>query len=321
MKDKIGLEEHFALEETLGDSQNFVGAETWADLRTRLLDIQDIRLREMDTHGVEVMILSLNSPAVQAITDARCAAETARRANDLLAAQIAKHPKRFKGFAALPMQDPEAAARELERCVRDLGFRGALVNGYSQVNSTANAVYYDGKPYWSFWEVVERLDVPFYLHPREPSERKAYEGHPWLVGPAYGFGAETGLHALRLIGSGLFDRFERLNIILGHLGEALPFLLFRIDERIAWSPMGYPAKRKVSEYFQRNFFVTTAGNFRTQSFIAALLELGAQRILFSTDYPFEEISKAARWFDDLAIGEHDRWLIGRENARKLFGLE
>jgi predicted TIM-barrel fold metal-dependent hydrolase len=320
MRNKIGLEEHFALEETLGDSRNFVGLETWRDLRARLLDVQDIRLREMDDNGIEMMLLSLNSPAVQALTDPKVAAEVARRANDILAEEISKRPDRFKAFAALPMQGPDFAALELERCVRDLGFKGALVNGYSHVTSGTNAVYYDGKAYWGFWEVVERLDVPFYLHPREPSERKAYEGHPWLVGPAFGFGAETALHALRLMGSGLFDRFDRLKIILGHLGEALPFMLYRIDERIAWSPMGYPAKKKISEYFQRNFYITTAGNFRAQSLIASLLEVGAQRILFSTDYPFEEVGKAARWFDGLAIGEHDRQLIGRENAVKLFGL-
>ena len=320
MKDKIGLEEHFALEGTLGDSRNFVGPETWRDLRARLLDVQDIRLREMDDNGIEMMLLSLNSPAVQAVTDPKVAAEVARRANDILAEEISKRPDRFKGFAALPMQDPDFASLELERCVTDLGFKGALVNGYSELNSGTNAVYYDGKPYWSFWEVVEQLNVPFYLHPREPSERKAYEGHPWLVGPAYGFGAETALHALRLMGSGLFDRFGRVKIILGHLGEALPFMVFRIDERIAWSPMGYPAKKKISEYFQANFYITTAGNFRTQSLIGSLLEVGAQRILFSTDYPFEEMGTAARWFDGLSIGEHDRRLIGRENAVRLFGL-
>jgi gamma-resorcylate decarboxylase len=320
MDNKIGLEEHFALEETLGDSENFVSEDTWPDLRMRLLDIQDKRLREMDQNGIEIMILSLNSPAVQAVTDVALATELAERTNDLLAEEIGKHPGRFLGFAALPMQDPELAAKELERCIRNLNFKGALVNGYSQLNSLDNAVYYDLKHYWGFWEVVERLNVPFYLHPREPSQRKAYEGHPWLIGPAYGFGAETGLHALRLIGSGLFDRFPSLNIILGHLGDALPFTLYRIDERIAWSPMGYPAKRKVSEYFAANFYITTAGNFRTQSLIDSLMELGADRILFSTDYPFEEVRKAANWFDNSSISELDRHKIGRGNAERLFRL-
>ena len=320
MDGKIGLEEHFALEETLGDSESFVGRETWRDLRTRLLDIQQIRLREMDENGIETMILSLNAPAIQAVYNAGQAFELAQRTNDLLAEQLAKNPKRFAGFAALPMQDPDRAAQELERCVKSLKFKGALVNGYSQVGAADTAVYYDLKQYWDFWQVVEQLGVPFYLHPREPSQRKAYEGHPWLIGPAYGFGAETGLHALRLMGSGLFDRFPSLKIILGHMGEALPFMLYRIDERIAWSPLGYPAQKKVSEYFVQNFYITTAGNFRTQSLINSILEIGADRILFSTDYPFEDIGKAARWFDHAAISEADRRKIGRDNAIKLFGL-
>lgn len=253
MKGKIGLEEHFALEETLGDSQGFVGKDTWRELRLRLLDVHEKRLRQMDEHGIDIMILSLNSPAVQAVTGPAAAADVAKRANNILAEEIARKPERFRGFAALPMQDPDLASCELERCVKDLGFKGALVNGYSQINDADNAVYYDLKPYWSFWDTVQRLDVPFYLHPREPSQRKAYEGHPWLIGPAYGFGAETALHALRLMGSGLFDQFPSLQIVLGHLGEALPFTLYRIDDRIGWSPMGYPAKRKISEYFAQNF--------------------------------------------------------------------
>lgn len=320
MKGKIGLEEHFALEETLGDSQGFVGEDTWRELRLRLLDVQEKRTRQMDENGIEIMILSLNSPAVQAVTSPAAAAEVAKRANDVLAEEIARKPERFRGFAALPMQDPDLASRELERCVKDLGFKGALVNGYSQINDADNAVYYDLQPYWSFWDTVQRLDVPFYLHPREPSQRKAYEGHPWLIGPAFGFGAETALHALRLMGSGLFDQFPSLQIVLGHLGEALPFTLYRIDERIGWSPMGYPAKRKISEYFAQNFYVTTAGNFRDQSLINSMLEIGADRILFSTDYPFEEVGKAAKWFDETPISEQDRRKIGRENAMKLFSL-
>jgi 2,3-dihydroxybenzoate decarboxylase len=321
MKGKIGLEEHFAMEDTLADSRGFVPESTWADLRARLLDFQDKRLAEMDRHGVETMILSLNAPAVQKIDNVQKAADVARRANDLLADQMAKQPKRFAGFAALAMQDPELAARELERCVKELGFKGALVNGYSQVGSPDNAVYYDIPQYRPFWATVEALDVPFYLHPREPSQRKAYEGHPWLIGPAYGFAAETGLHALRLLGSGLFDEHPRLTLILGHLGENLPFTLYRTDQRIAWSPMGYPAKKKISEYFQSNVYVTTAGNFRTQSLIDTMLEIGSDRVLFSTDYPFETVAEAATWFDNASISETDRIKIGRTNAAKLFKLD
>ena len=233
MDGKIGLEEHFAITDTIGDSRGFVGEETWIDLRARLFDFQDKRLGEMDRHGIEKMILSLNAPTVQRIADRDHAIDMARRANDLLADEIAKRRDRFDGFAALALQDPEASARELQRCVRDFGFKGALVNGYSQLGAPDNCLYYDLPQYRDFWGVVEALDVPFYLHPREPSERRAYDGHPWLIGPAYGFAAETALHALRLMGSGLFDKYPRLILILGHMGEGLPFNLYRIDERIA----------------------------------------------------------------------------------------
>jgi gamma-resorcylate decarboxylase len=320
MNGKIGLEEHFAISDTVADARGFVGEAIWSDLRERLLDFQDKRLTEMDRYGMEKMIVSLHAPAVQRIDDKRKAIEVARRANDMLAQQIAKRPDRFEGFAALAMQDPDAAAKELQRCVKDFGFKGAMVNGYSQLGNPENCLYYDLREYWDFWGVVEQLDVPFYLHPREPSQRRAYEGHPWLIGPAYGFAAETGLHALRLLGSGLFDKYPRLTLILGHLGEALPFNLHRIDQRIAWSPMGYPAKKKISEYFQRNVYITTAGNFRTQSLISCMLEIGADRILFSTDYPFEQVREAAEWFDAASISEADRLKIGRLNALELFKI-
>ncbi len=321
MQGKIGLEEHFSGEDTLMDSHGFVGDETWRELRANLLDVGDRRLFQMDRYGMERMIVSLNAPAVQKIHDTKKAAEVARRANDMLAEHIKKRPDRFSGFAALAMQDPEGAARELERCIKELGFVGALVNGYSQIGSPDNCVYLDLKQYWDFWGVVEKLDVPFYLHPRGPSQTKAYEGHPWLLGPAYGFAAETGLHALRLLGSGLFDKYPKLTLILGHMGENLPFTLYRTDQRIAWSPMGYPAKKKISEYFQTNVVITTAGNFRTQSLVDAMLEMGSDRILFSTDYPFEAVQEAAEWFDHCSISEPDRLKIGRINALKLFKLK
>ena len=159
------------------------------------------------------------------------------------------------------MQDPDAAAGELNRCVKELGFRGALVNGFSQKDVEDSAVYYDTPPYESFWATVERLGVPFYLHPRDPlfSRQQHYEGHPWFVGPVWAFAVETSIHALRLMASGLFDRHPKLTIILGHLG-------------------------------------------------------GADRILFSADYPFENMGDAAEWFDHASISEPDRVKIGRTNA-------
>jgi predicted TIM-barrel fold metal-dependent hydrolase len=325
VKGKIGLEEHFATEETLADSKGFLPDTTWSELRGRLVDIHDRRLAEMDRNGVEMMVLSLNAPAVQAIPDAARANEIARRANDFLAEEVRKRPDRFQALAALPMQDPELAARELTRCVEDLGFRGALVNGFSQVGEADSMVYYDLPQYWPFWEVVERLDVPFYLHPRNPlpSQAKIYEGHRWLLGPAWAFAQETAVHALRLMGSGLFDAYPRLAIILGHMGEGLPFHIWRVDNTNAWvgHRHTYPAKKKIADYFSANFHITVSGNFCTPALLTALLALGSDRILFSTDWPFENVDHAAVWFDAAPISEADRMKIGRANAIKLFKLD
>ena len=324
MEGKIGLEEHFAIRETLQDSKGFLADATWPELESRLLDIQERRLAEMDRHGMQMMILSLNAPAIQAIADAGKASDLARRANDFLAREVAKRPDRFQGLAALALQDPDGATRELVRCVSELGFRGALVNGFSQIGDPDSMVYLDDKRYAGFWAECEKLDVPFYLHPRNPlaSASQIYQGHPWLLGPTWAFGQETAVHALRLMASGLFDRHPRLQIILGHLGEGLPFSIWRVDHRNAWTkaPPRYPAKEQLGYYFQRNFHLTTSGNFHTPSLVCAMLEIGADRIMFSVDYPFESCADAAAWFDAATISEPDRIKIGRTNALQLFRL-
>jgi gamma-resorcylate decarboxylase len=324
MKDKIALEEHFAIEATIGDS-NVFGASVWSDLGPRLLDIQNLRLREMDKYGVQLMILSLNAPAVQGIHDVKRAIDVARQANDVLAENVAKRRDRFAAFAALPMQDPDAAIFELTRCIKDLGFIGALVNGFSQIGSPDNVTYYDLAQYRAFWRAVETLDIPFYLHPRNPlsSWGMQYEGHDWMLGPNWAFSAETAVHALRLIGSGLFDEFDSLKIVLGHLGEGIPVQLWRIDGRNGWmqAPHKYAAKHSVSYYFRKHFYVTTSGNFHTPSMINAITELGIDRVLFSIDWPFEAVDQAANWFDGAQISAADRARIGRENAIRLLSLK
>jgi len=322
MTGKIALEEHFALAETLGDSERYFPPAVWQRMYSALTDIHEKRLAEMDQHGIETAILSLNSPAIQGIHDTRRAIEVARLANDFLAEQVAKNPARFQGFAGLPMQDPDAAARELTRCVKELGFRGAMVNGFSQKDVEDSAIYYDLPQYEAFWATVEQLDVPFYLHPRDPlfSRQQHYEGHPWFVGPVWAFAVETSIHALRLMASGLFDRHPKLTIILGHLGEAIPFNIWRVDHRLRKDARGMPAKKPLGEYLRENFYLTTSGNFRTQTLIDCMLEVGADRILFSADYPFENMSDAAEWFDHASISEPDRVKIGRSNAKKLFNL-
>jgi gamma-resorcylate decarboxylase len=324
MQGKIALEEHIAIAETATNFGTPFPDSVWQELKARLLDVQDRRLSLMDEHGIELMLLSLNAPAIQAIPDPAKADETARKANDFIAEQVHKRSDRFQGLAALPMQDPARATRELERCVKELGFRGALVNGFSQVGDADTAVYYDLPQYRPFWAAVERLDVPFYLHPRNPLPRdaKIYEGHSWLLGPVWAFGQETAVHALRLMGSGLFDAHPRLSIVIGHLGENLPYALWRIDNANGWveARSDYPAKKPMRDYFTANFHITTSGNFNTASLLDAMMVLGADRIMFSADWPFENIDHAARWFDSCPISENDRLKVGRTNAMRLFKL-
>ncbi len=324
MLGKIALEEHISLQETLEDSRAFAGGSaSWKDFERQILDIGDERLAGMDKNGIEFTILSLNAPAIQGILDTKRAIEIAKRANDHVAEAVAKHPRRFAGFAALPMQDPDAASAELTRCVKDFGFKGALVNGFTQKEVPDSAIYFDTPEYRSFWSTVSKLDVPFYLHPRAPipSRAKPYEGHPWLMSSPWGFAVETSIHALRMCGSGMFDEFPNLKIILGHLGEHIPYDLWRIDARMRFSPRGYTKKRYLGEYFLDHFYITTSGNFSDPSFRCALEVMGVDRMMFSTDYPFEKMAEAANWFDNTPLSEADRLQIGRTNAIKLFKLD
>lgn len=320
MRNKIALEEHFAIDPTIEDSRVYARPEAWAALRAKLLDMEGQRLQEMDKWGTEYAILSLNSPAVQAVADPRAAADLARRANGFLAEVIARHPTRYGGFAALPMQDPQAAARELEHCVRELGFHGFLVNGFSNIEG--GVVYYDDPRYDAFWGVAAELGKPFYMHPRDPLPQRApiYDGMPWLLGPTWAFAVETSIHALRLMSSGLFDRHPRLQMILGHLGEGLPFNIWRVDHILRKGRRGMHCERQIGDYLRENAYITTSGNFSTSSLLATMLEVGSDRILYSVDYPFEQHQDAAQWFDHCAISHADRLKIGRDNARRLFGL-
>ncbi len=321
MQGKIAVEEHFAIGATASKSVRFPNDPYWSGIEGKLIDLFDRRLAEMDASGIGCEVLSLNANGIQEIPEAAKAVALAREANDALAAVVAKRPDRFAALAALPMQDPQAAAAELQRSVRDLKFKGALVNGFSQVGAADSAVYYDLPQYRPFWAEVERLGVPFYLHPRYslPSRRQRYEGHPWLIGSPWDFAEETAIHSLRLMGCGLFDEYPKLHIVIGHLGERIPFDLWRLDHRLSKLP-GRPAKRTMAEYFQQNFHITTSGNFCTQSLIHAILTVGADRVLFAVDYPFEDHAQASSWFDAVEIAEQDRIKIGRDNAKALFAL-
>ncbi|MDI5964556.1 amidohydrolase family protein [Streptomyces sp. SL54] len=277
-------------------------------------------LGEMDAAGIDFSLLSLTSPGVQGVVDPRQAVTRARVANDQLAEVVAAHPTRFGAFAALPLQDPAAAAAELERCVTQLGFHGALVNGYSNVGDADTGWYYDHERFLPFWERVEALGVPVYLHPRDPlaGNRGIYEGHPELFGAVWTFTVETSTHALRLMTSGLFDRFPGLTVILGHLGETLPFNIWRISHRAAFMGDLITFEKPLSSYLHDNFYVTTSGNFHTQTLNATLAEIGVDRVLYSSDYPYESMREASDWFDNAAISDSDRRRIGCTNARRLF---
>ena len=328
MKGKIALEEHVSSTEynNLWDSTgeaNRNGKAYMDDVEWRLLEVEK-RLEIMDKTGIEKTIISLTSPGAQAIIDKQEAVDFSKRTNDLIVEDyLSKAPDRLFAFATVALQSPKDAAIELERSVKELGFKGALINGYTNIGDKNTAQYLDEQPVWEFWDKVAELNVPVYLHPREPlpTQMRLYEGYESLVGSAWGFAHETGTHAIRLMLSGLFDYYPKLKIILGHLGEGLPLLLPRLESRLYMQRNGIGlgrAKKTVSEYFSNNFYITTSGHFHTKSLMDGIGEIGTDRVMFSVDYPYENMETASRWFDDALLSENDREKIGRKNAEALF---
>jgi 2,3-dihydroxybenzoate decarboxylase len=316
---KIALEEHFATPEL--EKRGLVARPTmsdtlFADIERRLIDFDELRLAAMDAAGIDLSVLSVTTPGIQGMTDAKEAVSLARTTNDLLASVVAKRPQRYAGFAALPLQDPPAAAIELQRCVRELGFKGALINGQTQGH------YLDEDRFLPFWERVHDLDVPVYLHPGELADKPAmFQGRPELDGPVWAWTADTGAHALRLIFGGTCKRFPRLRIILGHMGETLPALLWRLDSRYALQ-VGRtldPAD-KPSTLFRRNFAITTSGVFDPAPLAMAMATVGEDNILFSVDYPYEDSKAAAEFIDNAPLAEASRAKICNGNARRLLRL-
>ncbi len=278
----------------------------------RLLDLGAGRLAEMDRDGIDMQVLMLAGPTVEEF-DQASAAPLARDLNDELAAAVKKHPGRLAGFASLAYGDPNAAAKELERAVK-LGLRGA------KINSHVGGRYLDGENYYPFWEAAEALGVPVYIHPKEPPEGMAQLlGYPALGGAMWGFMADTSLHALRLICGGVFDRYPKLKIVLGHLGEGIPFWLWRIDN--VWSRgRRTTPKRPPGEYFRENFWVSTSGMFGEDAFACVHKVLGADRVLFAVDYPYESNEAGVAFMEKSAIPQADKEKICHGNAEKLFAL-
>jgi len=274
------------------------------------------RIADMDASGVDMQVLLLNSPGVQ-IFEARQAGELAALANDLAAEWKRQWPDRFAPLAAFAPQDPAAAAQELERAVTRLGLHGGIVN-----SSTHNR-YLDAPEFWPIFEAAQALGVPIYIHPREPRTDmlEPYLEHN-LQGAVWGYAAETSLHALSLIMAGVFDRFPDLTIVLGHNGEGIPFNLDRIDNRYMTMHGGGTGKLKMkpSEYFHRNFVVTTSGTNWSPAVRFCQDVLGPQRVLFAVDYPFENGVEAVRAVDGMTMSDLERGMFLHANAERVFNI-
>jgi 2,3-dihydroxybenzoate decarboxylase len=316
---KIALEEHFIIpgfHDYLATSMPAVTPEAYDRLVALLSDFGEQRLAAMDEARLDVAVLSLSGPGVQIERDTAVAVRLARQANDQLAVEVQRRPKRYSGFAHLAMQDPKAAADELARSVSELGFAGAMVNGHT------NGAYLDDPRYDAFWERMQALDVPLYLHPDNAYVKPyAMEGCEELLKAIWEWNCETSTHFLRLLFSGVFDRFPRLKVILGHMGETLPYVLWRLDSRAALNTKNRPLKLTPSAYLKRNLNVTTSGQCDDVPLIAALSALGDDRVLFSIDYPYEDSATAGRFIEHAAIGRVVREKVCSGNARAIMPLK
>ncbi len=293
-----------------------IGARLGHDLGAELRDLGDTRIAAMDAAGIDLQVLSFTQPGCQRF-DAEAAIPMAKYANERMANAVQAHPDRFAGFAALPTASPAASAKELERAVKQLGLKGALINGATRGS------FLDDRKYWDIFACAEELDVPIYLHPAPPLPEvmSAYfDGFHELDGAAWGFTIETGVHFLRLVFAGVFDAHPRLKIILGHLGEALPFLMHRINMHTYQAAGHRGLKKTPLQYLRDHLIVTTSGNFFTPAFLCTYMALGADHILFSVDWPYEKNTMATEFLKALPISEPDREKVAHLNAERLLHL-
>jgi 5-carboxyvanillate decarboxylase len=344
---KIAIEEHFHTEEYIKylhsrkeyPRRDFVEKEGkrfmrdwWSPTNYKLFDtdrpskINDLgegRLKEMDEAGIDMQVLSLSFPGVE-LFDPSDGTSISKVVNDELSKVVKHHQDRFAGFAAIAPQAPQAAADELERAVNELGLKGAAING------NIKGEFLDDQRFWPIFERAEKLDVPLYIHPKMPPAEmlKPYLAYPGLASGLLGFAAEASLHAMRLICSGIFDTYPGLKIILGHLGESIPFWLWRIDSRFLEEKESDPASAEVyknlqknpSQYFKDNFYVTTSGMFWQPVLQFVCSVLGADKILFAADYPYESSGEAVQFMESVQLSDSDKDKICHLNAEKLFGL-
>lgn len=315
---KIALEEHFLSPEYIEPWRPTVAEMPAAKRDTLLASLTDFgerRLAMMDHAGIARAVLGLAGPGAQVERDTAKAIRDARASNDFLAREIQKRPDRYSGFAHLAMQDANAAADELERCVTELKFCGAMINHHT------NGQYLDHPSLAPFWERAEALDTLIYLHPADPvSVAPVLQGHPGLRRATWEWGFETGSHALRLIFGGVFDRHPRARLGLGHLGETLPYLLWRFDSRAGPDFYNVPLKKPPSHYIKENIVVTTSGMCSAEPLNCCIAALGHERIMFGADHPFENAEEAGHWFDGVALDEAVRADIACNNASRLLRL-
>jgi 2,3-dihydroxybenzoate decarboxylase len=321
----IAIEEHFITpmyraRVGANEFRNFYlqsrGAALGHDIVEQNSDLGAKRLAHMDAAGVDVQVLSFGSPGAEAFS-AEVAIPMAREANDLLSQTMQSHPGRFEGFAALPTADPEAAARELDRCVNRLHFKGAMIHGHQQGR------FLDDRKYWPIFECAQALDVPIYLHPTLPHPdalRSYFAGYEDLARAGWGFAVDTSCHFLRLVFSGLFDAYPKLRIILGHLGEGLPFAMHRLDTHTSAAAKRRGLKKSPIEYLRDNLLVTTSGNWYEPAFQLTLTALGVDKILFAVDWPYEANQTGVEFLKRISVSESDRAKIAHLNAERVLRL-
>ncbi|MBI4190348.1 MAG: amidohydrolase [Betaproteobacteria bacterium] len=319
----ITLEEHFAsplqIEKTKHQPKAVFkerSAHVGHDIEAELYDIGERRIAAMDAAGIDMQVLSLTQPACETF-DADVAIPMAREANDLMYDAVKAHPTRFAAFAALPTPDPEAAVKELERAIMSLGFRGAMINGHTRGS------FMDDRKYWGIFECAQSHDLPIYLHPATPHTglmQAYFQGYEDIARAAWGFAIDASIHFLRILFSGAFDQFPRLRIILGHMGEGLPFGMHRLGDHTGYVAKRRGLKRHPLEYMRENLVITTAGACSVPALLCSMLEVGADNILFSVDWPYESSKVGTAFLRSLPISEQDREKIAHGNAERILRL-
>ena len=329
----ITLEEHYATPEFMRGPGRGLGervrttppqspmAQIYAHLMVQLLDLDELRIADMDAAGIDVQVLSLNSPGVEQL-DASSAQVLARQENDYLGKAVRRHPDRFAGFATLPTAAPDVAAAELKRTVQDYGFKGGVINGHTQGR------YLDDPFFWPIFERAEALNVPIYLHPTPPPQavvQASYAGNfapgvtAQLAAAGWGWHIETAIHVLRIILGGVFDHYPDLQLVIGHMGEALPFMLPRLDSSL--STQLTKLKRPIGAYLRENLYYTFSGFNFTPNFLDLLFQVGVDRIMFSADYPYNSMLAARNFLEGLPVSPADKERIAHGTAEKLLGIK